>query len=443
MASSLSNNDRNLLTTGQSFRIGNKPYENGIFGEKQNRDFIFYELQSVDGSPIESKNLSFDRIEIDDEGKLLIRPITDLRASGINTGQYRLQYRFLRRLAGDESKNILVRTSQNDNGNFDVYTDYENIEITPDGQIFEMNGTDRGGELQLKTLGLQVDAISNTRREVRIRAQDINFNGYFEDFYRLGESIRKTQVPAMTISFGTENDIGQLNTESNVLALVPEIVNTGGPPPGFNAGSGPPGSLPGAPGANGFNQDVPVYNFLFTQRMVGGTIYIPNVFLVDTITTIPKTETSIAKNAGGEIIVKDAYGQPEELGTKYPWDENLHSFAVQAEDWSSGYLSYLENSDIWRACQHLGYWAHWVLGEGKNNTACMKFPDINQSYSEEFTEWPLGNAHRPLLISQTYQRTLESLGIGHDDNVIISFDVKSNVPNKPIRVSLRYPNFVC
>ena len=32
----------------------------------------------------------------------------------------------------------------------------------------------------------------------------------------------------------------------------------------------------------------------------------------------------------------------EELGTKYPWDENLHSFAVQAEDWSSGYLGYLE-----------------------------------------------------------------------------------------------------
>ena len=57
MASNLSNNDKNLLTTGQSFRIGNKPYENGMFGEKQKRDFIFYELQSVDGSPIESKKL--------------------------------------------------------------------------------------------------------------------------------------------------------------------------------------------------------------------------------------------------------------------------------------------------------------------------------------------------------------------------------------------------
>ena len=50
-------------------------------------------------------------------------------------------------------------------------------------------------------------------REVRIRAQDINVDGYAEDFYRLGESIRRTQIPAMTISFGTENEIGQLNTE--------------------------------------------------------------------------------------------------------------------------------------------------------------------------------------------------------------------------------------
>ena len=40
--------------------------------------------------------------------------------------------------------------------------------------------------------------------------------------------------------------------------------------------------------------------FSFTQRMVGGTIYIPNVFLVDTITTTPKTQTNIVKNGGGE-----------------------------------------------------------------------------------------------------------------------------------------------
>tara|TARA_Y100000592_G_scaffold18660_1_gene28505 strand:- start:825 stop:7754 length:6930 start_codon:yes stop_codon:yes gene_type:complete len=442
MASSLSNKDKNLLKTGQSFRIGNKPYENGVFGEKQKRDFIHFELASVDGSSIESRILPFSRINIDDEGKLLIRPVRDLKISGINTGQYRVNYRFLRRLAGDEEQNILVKTQPSDNGKFDVYSDLENIEITPGGKIFEQNNGERGNELQLKSLGLQVDAISTNRREVRLRTQDINVEGYSEDFFRLGESIRRTQVPAMTISFGTENEIGQLNTESNVLSLVPEIVNTGGPPPGFNAGSGPPGSLPGAPGANGFNQDVPVYNFLFTQRMIGGTIYIPDVFLVKTITTTPKTETNIVKNAGGELLVKDAYGQAEELGTKYPWDENLHSFAVQAEDWSSGYLSYLENSDVWRNCVHLGYWAYWVKGEGKNNSNCMKFPDLNESFAQEFTEWPLENPHRPLLISQTYQRPLQSLGIGHQDNAVITFDVKTSIPNKPVRVSLRYPNFL-
>ena len=443
MASQLTNADRNLLQTGQSFRIGNKPYENGVFGEKEKRDFIHFQLLSVDGSNIESKTLPFNSIEVDDEGKLLIRPVVQLKSAGINTGQYRVNYRFLRRLAGDESTNILVKTQQNENGNFDVYKDYENIDITPNGQIFEMVGNDRGNELQLKTLGLQVDAVSPNRTEVRIRTQDINTEGYFEDFYRLGESIRRLQAPAITVSFGDENQLGEMNTESNVLSIVPQMVQTGGSlPVGFNAGSGPPGSLPGSPGASGYNVTVPVYNFLFTQRMVGGTIYVPNVFLVKTITSVPRTETNIVKNSGGETILKNTYGEVELLGTSYPWDENLHSLAIQAVDWSSGYLSYLENSNVWKNCVHLGYWAHWAQGEGKDNSACMKFPDINQSFSEDFSEWPLDNPHRPLLISQTYTRTLESLGINVGDNAIITFDVKSNIPNKPVRVSLRYPNFL-
>ena len=79
-------------------------------------------------------------------------------------------------------KNILVKTHTNDNGNFDVYTDYENIEITPNGQIFEMNGTDRGAELQLKTLGLQVDAISSIEKKLGIRTQDINVDGNMRRF---------------------------------------------------------------------------------------------------------------------------------------------------------------------------------------------------------------------------------------------------------------------
>ena len=112
----------------------------------------------------------------------------------------------------------------------------------------------------------------------------------------------------MTISFGTENEIGQLNTESNTLSLVPEIVNTGGPPPGFNAGSGPPGSLLGAPGANGIQPRCTIYNFLFyTKDGWWYHIHTKCIFSRDNYYNT-KTETNIVKNAGGESIEKDAYG---------------------------------------------------------------------------------------------------------------------------------------
>ena len=63
MASNLSRADRNLLTSGKTFRIGNKPYENGVFGTNE-RDFIYFQLASTDGSVIESRNLSFDKIDL-------------------------------------------------------------------------------------------------------------------------------------------------------------------------------------------------------------------------------------------------------------------------------------------------------------------------------------------------------------------------------------------
>ena len=97
-----------------------------------------------------------------------------------------------------------------------------------------------------------VDAVSSTRTEIRLKAQEINGRNNFEDFSRLGESIRRTTIIPSEglIQFGTENDNGDFATNTNVLTFSPEIDG-----------------------------------FLFTPRMVGGTIYINDVFLVDTITT--------------------------------------------------------------------------------------------------------------------------------------------------------------
>ena len=67
------------------------------------------------------------------------------------------------------------------------------------------------------------------------------------------------------------------------------------------------------------------------------------------------------------------------------WDENLHSF-VQAE--GGVVVTWLvRESDVWRNCVHLGYWAHWV--KEKEKQYCMKFM-ISTNPIEEF-EWPLDN----------------------------------------------------
>ena len=74
MASSLSQRDKGILSSGNSIRIGNKPYENGIYGSNSIRDFIFLEISDIAGNTIEYKNLSFSSIIIDDGGNIKLSP---------------------------------------------------------------------------------------------------------------------------------------------------------------------------------------------------------------------------------------------------------------------------------------------------------------------------------------------------------------------------------
>ena len=432
MASKLNTTDKNLLTSGTKINIGNKPYENGLFGTRPERDYIYFELKSLTGGTLNFKKIPFSEIEIDDEGKLLLKPVKELVAEDIQTGAYQVNYQFYRQLAGDETT-LLTTTQQNDQGYFTIWEDTNAIEILDNGEIYASgpNG-ERGQALQLDNLTLQVDAISPSRGEVRLKTKSITGNKYLENFARLGESVRRTAHPNIGITFGTLNDIDNFETNTNVMTIIPEIQESSGPPPGYSAGSsGPPPS--------GTQQ---IFNFLFTPRMVGGTVYVNNVYLVDTITSIPRTEANIIVNSELEDLEKDTYSEVIKLGDKFPWDENLHANAVRATGWSAGYLHWFENNDTWKNSTHLGYWAHIVQGEGIDGGNCMKFPDINQSFAEEYTQWPLENPHRALLIAQHIPHALNSLGVGHQDNVVVSFQVKSSVPNKPMRVSLKYANFL-
>ncbi len=408
MASNLKQSDKDLLSAGNKIRIGNKPYENGIFGSRESRDFIFFQLTDINGNVIEYRNIPYSQINLQENGNLLLQPPQQFKDSEITSGTYNVTYRFFRRLAGDDTT-ILIRTVPNaEDGKFMIWEDYENIEITDEGLVYEklnVNGDffERGQELQVKNLKYQIDEISPSRTEVRLRAQNFDGLNYKEDFFRLGEQLRKSiSMPGSVIEFVADD--GDLN-DTNTIQINPMIDD-----------------------------------FVFTPRMIDGTVQINDVFLVDEILITPKSD-DIAKNGGGELTVISDLGDVKKLGDEFQWDTNLHSKAIQVQDWSNGFLGYLNKpTSIWGATIGLGYFAHWVQGEGKGGGICMKFPDINQTFEQTIEDWPAGNPHRPLLIQQQYFDSLEAFNVSHGDNILVTFDVKSTVINKPLRVTARYPN---
>ena len=97
MASKLNPTDKQLLNAGNKIRIGNKPYENGIFGSNPNRDFVQVNVLNSDGGLLQSTKKPFSEIDLDSEEKLIIRPVQELNAAGINSGTYTLEYNFLKK----------------------------------------------------------------------------------------------------------------------------------------------------------------------------------------------------------------------------------------------------------------------------------------------------------------------------------------------------------
>ena len=417
MASELTLRDKDLLSAGNRIRIGNKPYENGIFGTRESRDFIYFQISDVNNNSIESKELPFSYINLTNQGTLLLQPPRHFMDSEITSGTYNITYRFFRRLAGKD-ENILVRTEPNaGDGKFYIWEDYENIEITDDGLVYEKKNVnedyfERGQQLQIKSLKYQIDAISPSRTEVRVRAQ--NFEGmgisknYNDEFFELGESLRKTASKnGSFIRFINNNGENEENLNQSNTLQITTVKN----------------------------------DFVFTPRMIDGTIVINDVYLTDTIISTPTSEFNIARNGGGETVIYTDLGNVKNLADEYNWDANLHSKAIEVADWTTGFLSYLNKpTSDFKDVQGYGYFAHWVQGEGKDGGVCMKFPDINQEYEQTIQAWPVGQPHRPLLITQQYAESLQTLGVSHGDNILVSFDIKSSISGKPVRITTRYPD---
>jgi len=251
MASKLTERELNLLDANKITTIGNKPYEEGKWGSLTNRDFVHFQIFDSSENLIEYTNLPLSSFNVNSNSSLIdFFPSTHIRNLGYESGKFTIRYNFLRKLAGDESA-VLVHTlnkpSEDGVGGTligDVYTNTQNIYITDDGIIYAgskeqyISNPSNSEQLSIEDLKYQIDEISPSRTEVRLKAKVIN-SSYIDDFVNIqtASTLKSVDIP---ISFL------ESSYDSNQLVISPDPDQ-----------------------------------FIFTQQMVGGTIKIPGVYLVD------------------------------------------------------------------------------------------------------------------------------------------------------------------
>ena len=402
MASKLTEKQKQLLDANISTRVGQKPYEDGLWGEQGNKDFVHLQLFDESNNLIEFKSVPSSEFVINtDNNNIEFYPGRHIRELGYQSGVFNIKYNFLRKLAGDEMPVLLHTIQKNDTKVGDVYTNMNAIYVTEDSLVYAATEEDYKNnpttteQLSIEDLTYQIDTISPSRTEVRLKSKKIN-GSYQDDFIDLQTAIILKEVQNK-ISF-----IGGTLYDSTQLILTLES-------------SG----------------------FLFTKKMVGGTITIPNVFQVNQIDVPVKTNINIVQNPAGDLIETDNLGNTLNIATQNEWDESLHDNAIRATHWSDGFVNH---TGTFAGTAHIGYHAYWVAEEGKGGGSCIKFTDQNELFID-LPEWPNEQRYRPLLITQEITNLLGQ-GVTHNDIANINFDIRSTVANKGVEISLRYADEV-
>ena len=446
MSSQLSIQDKDRILKGITKKVGDKPYENGYWGTDVVRDFLCVELYDDLGTLIEYRNVSLaDSLVEIDENYVKLKPGLHIQAFGYKTGKFKIRYKFLRNLGGSDNPVLLKTTPGAEGEIFQPNDDASNIFVNNDGkiyvgteEIFLNNQADgqRPPLLQLTNYKYDVDKISSSRTEIRLKAKDIRSSyvgdidpsltsdpnqlgkQYIEDFLKLQEGVKVETIENTPAVFLGVEEVDMTNAsafnppttviafnESKTIQITP---NTGG--------------------------------FIFTPNMVGGSITIEDFFNVGSLTREKRTNQNIFTNPNlEEIVMSEEFGTPATVDAA--WDTSLHNMAVNVVGWTSGFNTF-GTSSPWNGSHTVGYHAHFVQNEGNQGGTCLKFIDQNNIF-DVYSWWPgpieesLGN-HRPMTVKQE-MLDLSALGASSGDILNISFDMKSTVIGKGVEVQLIYP----
>ena len=170
MASKLGQRDKELLNAHITKRVGQKPYEDGLWGSQGNRDFAYLEIYDSQNNLIEFKNLSLAEFSVNTNSNIEFYPGKHITELGFDSGTFKVKYNFLRKLAGDDAS-VLVRTKAGLEG--DIYNNLSNIYITDDGKVYIgteeqfRDNKNTNEQLAIEDLKYQIDEISPSRKEVR------------------------------------------------------------------------------------------------------------------------------------------------------------------------------------------------------------------------------------------------------------------------------------
>ena len=428
MSSQLNDIDKQRLLRGITKKIGDKPYENGYWGEGGNadRDYVLVELLDEAGNLIEYRDtVKYDAIEGINENFIKLSPSSHLKLFGYETGKFKIRYRFVRNLAGKEDP-VLLRTKngfENEIYPIAQFPAPENIYVNDEGKIFNKNkaeyekNPDAAEQLLIEDYKYKIETISPTRKEVRLSAKNISDSSlggynYQTDFLKLQESIRTENIDA-EIGFKGYEVIGP-------------------PGPGASALS-PPETKIEYDNSQIIRITPTDGGFIFTENMVGGTIKLPNAYLTGYQNSKVRTNLNAIKNAELENVTIDTNtGTPATINVG--WDSSLHSDAIVLDDWTTGYFNYGEPH---AGSSAIGYHAKIVKGEGNSGGNCIKFIDQNNLY-QDFEAWDGASGHRLMQIGQTMP-SLINFGAGIGDTINFRLDLKSSVAGKGVNVQLKYP----
>jgi len=430
MSSQLNDVDKQRLLRGITKKIGDKPYENGYWGEGGNadRDHVLVELLDQNGNLIEYRDLlKYDALSGFfagiDENYIKINPASHLKLFGYETGKFKIRYRFIRNLAGREDP-VLLRTQRGfENEIFSVGTNAENIYVNDLGKIFNKSQEEyernpaSAEQLLISDYKYKIETISPTRKEIRLSAKNIGdtslgpFN-YQTDFLQLQEAVKVENI-------------------SNGIAFKGNLVIQ---PPGPGAGAlNPPETKMEYDTTQVIEINAVEGGFLFTENMIGGTIKLPNAYLTGYVTQQVRTDLNIIKNAElEEVEIDTTTGAPAVISAG--WDGSLHNDAIKLVDWTSGYFNYGEPH---AGTSAIGYHAKVVSGEGNSGGNCIKFIDQNNLY-QDFEAWDGSSGHRLLMIGQTMP-PLINFGAAAGDTINIRLDIKSSVAGKGVAIDFKYP----